>query len=303
MQIDDSRDRILSELEIRADPFAICTLEGICSMGLGRNPRATLHYVLAGRGHLTIQSRPSIELTPGRLILVPACLTHSLRHDGGGDTNLPACEPAGLNIQQHRVGGSGDGAMTLLCSTVSLGLRNTHGLIDLLQSPLSCDISESAVADRAIRSLLAEMARPRVGRRAMVRALLLQCVIEMLRNRIEADDPSALWLCGLTDPALWRALRAMLDNPGAIHSLESLSEAAGMSRSRFAERFQEVYGQAPMSFLRDLRLARAAQLLTEGREPIKRIAGKVGFSSRSAFSRAFTASWGRSPREFRADRG
>jgi len=261
-----------------------------------------LHYVLAGRGHLKIQSRPPFELTPGRMILVPACLTHSLSHDGDGGTKLPACEPVGLNIQQHRTCGSGEGSMTLLCSTVTLGLRGTHGLVDLLQSPLSCDISESVIADRAIRSLLSEMAQPRVGRRAMIRTLLLQCVIEMLRNRVEADDPSVMWLRGLTDPALWPALRAMLDDPGAMHSLENLAEAASMSRSRFAARFQEVYGQAPMSFLRDLRLARAAQLLADGREPIKRIAGRVGFSSRSAFTRAFTTSWGQSPREFRLDR-
>jgi len=79
--------------------------------------------------------------------------------------------------------------------------------------------------------------------------------------------------------------------------------AAGMSRSRFAERFRQVCGRAPMAFLRELRMARAAHLLAGGRIPVKRIAQDVGFESRSAFSRAFAGAWGQSPRAFRRERG
>ncbi len=268
-------------------------------MGLGRNPGATLHYVLGGQGQLSFQSREPLPLSPGRLVLVPACVTHSLCNVGGGQTGLPACKPAGLNLQEHLEKGEGSGNMVVLCSNLSLGLRNTHGLIDLLRAPLSLDVATSATAERAVQALMTEMTHPRVGRRAMIRVLLLQCVTEMLRVRIEAHDPAVMWIAALADPGLWLALRAMLDSPGAAHSLESLAAAAGMSRSRFAERFQKAYGTAPMAFLRQLRLARAAQLLSERREPIKRIAQLVGFDSRSAFTRAFTASRGQSPRAFR----
>jgi len=54
-----------------------------------------------------------------------------------------------------------------------------------------------------------------------------------------------------------------------------------------------------MTFLRQSGLARAAQLLTERRAPVKRIAQMVGFDSRSAFTRAFTLCYGQSPRAFR----
>lgn len=299
MEEHDLHDRILGELDIRADPFAVCALQGTCTMGLGRNPGATLHYVLGGQGQLSFQSRDPLPLSPGQLVLVPACVTHSLCNAGDGQTGLPACKPAGLNLQEHLQKGDGSGNMVVLCSTLSLGLRNTHGLIDLLRAPLSLDVTSSATAERAVQALMTEMTHPRIGRRAMIRVLLLQCVTEMLRVRIEAHDPAVMWLAALADPGLWLALRAMLDSPGAAHSLESLAAAAGMSRSRFAERFQKAYGNAPMSFLRQLRLARAAQLLSERREPVKRIAQLVGFDSRSAFTRAFTASRGQSPRAFR----
>jgi len=101
MEVSNSHDRILAELDIRAEPFAICALQGTCTMGLGRNPGATLHYVLGGRGKISFQARPSLALAPGRLVLVPSCMRHSLCNDGGGQTGLPACEPAGLNLEAH----------------------------------------------------------------------------------------------------------------------------------------------------------------------------------------------------------
>ncbi|WP_104018841.1 AraC family transcriptional regulator [Roseovarius nitratireducens] len=296
-------DRILDALEISAEPFAICALEGACSMGLGRTPRATLHYVLGGRGVLSVQGGAPLDLAPGRLVLVPASRTHSLAHRGGGQVGLPACHPAGLDLEAHVARGEGAGVMVVLCSTISVGLRGTHGLIDLLRAPLDLDVTASPVAAQAMAALVAEMGSIRPGQRAMVRALLLQCLIEMLRVRLEAGDPAVTWLAALADPGLWRGLRAMLDEPGAPHTLDSLAAAAGMSRSRFAARFRAAYGQGAMTLLRDLRLARAAQMLTERQAPVEQVARAVGFQSRSAFTRAFVAMWGETPRAFRGRPG
>lgn len=300
MQDSAAHDRILNALEISAEPFAICALEGVCSLGLGRHPRPTLHYVLGGRGVLSVQGAAPLELAPGRLVLVPASQRHSLNNRGGAQAGLPACRPAGLDLQRHVARGEGTGGMVVLCSTLSLGLRGTHGLIDLLRAPLSLDVETSPVAAQAMAALVAEMEQERPGQRAMVRALLLQCLIEMLRARLMAGDPRVIWLAALADPGLWRGLRAMLDAPGAPHTLESLAQAAGMSRSRFAARFQAAYGQGAMTLLRDLRLARAAQMLVERRAPVDQVARAVGFQSRSAFSRAFVAMWGTTPSAFRA---
>lgn len=296
----NDHDHILSEIDISADPFAICALHGTCSLGLGRGPGATLHYVLGGQGQVLLPGSHPMTLTPGCLVLVPANASHSLLSTGIGQTALPACRPAGMDIEEHIARGEGGGALMVLCARITLSLRGTHGLIDLLRAPLTLELTHHPGARRAIEALLHEMSHPRNGRRAMVRALLLQCMIEMLRNRLDAGDAAVAWLGGLADPRLWHSLGTMLDDPGAPHSLESLAAVAGLSRSRFAARFQAAYGHTPMHFLRTLRLARAAQLLCDGRDPVKRIAQKVGFSSRSAFSRAFTQACGQTPRAYRA---
>ena len=132
----------------------------------------------------------------------------------------------------------------------------------------------------------------------MIRALLLECMIQLLRKRLLARDPALNWMAALIDQGLWNALRLMLDKPGDPHNVDSLAAAAGMSRSSFAERFSDAYGSGPMKLLRDLRMRLAGSLLEQSELPVKRIAELVGFQSRSAFTRTFDSVTGKSPREF-----
>lgn len=295
-----NHETVLSELDIQAEPFAVCTLEGACNLYLGKQTEAVWHYVVAGTGTLQIHSMTDVPLHSGRVVLVPAGSRHSLINDGSADASASIDIPVELELERLVARGEGDGKMIVLCGAVSIGMRNTSGLVDLLRAPLFLDVKTSLIAERAVLSIIDEVTGLRTGGQAMVRILLLQCVFEMLRKRLEAGDPALMWVAGLADPNLWQALRVMLDDPGGTHSLESLADAAGMSRSRFAEQFKDAYGLAPMSFLRELRMARAAQMLLDGNEPVKRIAERLGFQSRSAFTRAFTEFCGRSPRAFRS---
>ncbi|QMU58131.1 MAG: helix-turn-helix domain-containing protein [Boseongicola sp.] len=293
-------NHVLSELDIQAEPFAVCSLEGACDLNLGKRPEAVWHYVLAGTGKLKIHAMADVALRSGRVVLVPAGSRHSLVNDGLSDASARIDVTSDLELERLVAKGEGNGKMIVLCGAVTLGIRNINGLVNLLRSPLFLDVEKSSIAERAVLGIIDEVTGRRTGSQAMVRLMLLQCVFEILRKRLEAGDPALIWLTGLADPNLWQALRAMLDDPGRKHSLERLAEFAGMSRSRFAEQFSNAYGQAPMSFLRELRMARASQMLLDGNEPVKKIAQRLGFQSRSAFTRAFTEFCGQSPRAFRS---
>ena len=54
-----------------------------------------------------------------------------------------------------------------------------------------------------------------------------------------------------------------------------------------------------MDYLKTLRLRRAAELLSGSDLPIKVVTGRVGFESRSYFTRAFRAFSGLHPTEYR----
>ena len=132
--------------------------------------------------------------------------------------------------------------------------------------------------------------------------LMKQCLISLLRSQSESTGECFVpWLAALGDRSLGRALAAMLDAPEDNHTLESLGEIAGMSRATFAERFREAFGRTTIDCLKEIRLRRAAHLLTATDLPVKTIAYQVGFESRSYFSRAFKAFTGMDPAGYRAN--
>jgi AraC-like DNA-binding protein len=81
--------------------------------------------------------------------------------------------------------------------------------------------------------------------------------------------------------------------------LKSLAEQAGMSRSGFALQFASAFGITPMEFVKGVRLRFAAKLLRGTDLPVSVIASKIGYASRTHFSRTFRAAYGQDPQSFR----
>ncbi|MEH6545527.1 MAG: AraC family transcriptional regulator [Sneathiella sp.] len=298
-----SFEHVFNEMEIDADPFALCELHGRCDLGLGRLSFATLHYILAGHGEIIFRGHPPIEINQGTLVLVPALQSHILRSFGDNQQPLPDCHPAELDLAHHLQAADDElpnNKLLAVCSQVNVGLRGISNLIDLVREPIVETVEPLSPMADSLDQLLRELSAPKLGSRAMIEVLLKQCMILLLRNRLEARDKRFDWMSVLTDEKLWIALRLMLDMPGNLHSVESLAEAAGMSRSTFAKRFFTAYGKGPMELLRNLRMHRAASLLADSDLPIKRIAELVGFQSRSAFTRKFENIVGTSPGKYRS---
>lgn len=296
-------EELLNELEVTADPFALCEVIGGGTLGLGRDAGATLHYVLQGRGRFLLSGGQVLEVAPGTLVFLPAGQAHTLEGRGGPALSRPAaCRAAELGLA-HLVqddGADRDAArLVALCARVSLGLRGAPGVVEMLRAPLVVGRDDVNGLGHAVDALLHELRMPAPGGRAMVRALLLQCVLAMLRARAMAGDAATGWMPLLADTRLRRAVMAMLNDPAAPHRLEDLAALAGMSRSAFAQHFAACHGDGPASFLRDLRMSRAAVLLARGDVPVERVATQVGFASRSAFSRAFLQAHGVAPAAFR----
>ena len=301
-----SFEHVFEQLEIETDPFAVCELRGKCDLSMGRDANASLHYILTGEGALMIPGAAEIRVAPGSLVLIPALQSHALRSFGtSGDSSLQ-CDAAELKLKhllKTDQPGSGQGQVTALCSHIKVGLRGAVDVIDLIRDPIVEQIGAHSSMHPTLRLLLHELSHPTLGSRAMIRALLTQCVIEMLRSRLIREDGGLRWMAALRDPSVWQALCAMLDEPGAPHSVESLADKVGMSRSAFAERFASAYGSGPIELLRELRMRRAAKLLRDSELPVKRVAQLVGFNSRTAFSRVFEQSSGLSPSDYRRQAG
>lgn len=162
----------------------------------------------------------------------------------------------------------------------------------LVAVPLNGATSLGAVTDL----LLEEAHSPRCGGRAVIDRLCEVVVIRLLRHAIEAGQAQPGLLAGLAHPNLCVAIVAVHDNPEKSWRLEDLADIAGMSRTHFANSFRDVVGVTPGEYLSGWRLTLARTEVAKG-TPLKVVAGKVGFSSSAALSRAFSRRYGFSPRE------
>lgn len=102
------------------------------------------------------------------------------------------------------------------------------------------------------------------------------------------------------DPRIRRSLDLVaerLDKPLAI---EMLGREVGLSRSRFTTLFREQMAMSPQTYIENIRLDRAAQLLRMTHWSIGQVAERTGFSNAYYFSTRFRRRHGVPPSEFRS---
>lgn len=292
-------DRFLDHLELSVEPFAVCRIGRGFRMDTPGARQITLHYVIRGEGEVVADARQPFG--PRSIIVVPAGVRHHIEPTTSESiTEVDYldihCGPSALGLEAHEVGD--EAPVVMLCGRLVATYGDALGLFDALDAPVVACFDEPAV--RALfDALLGEQSDARPGGRRMVELLMEQALIHLLRRLCEGG--AVAWLTALEEPALARVVDAVLKDPSAGHSLDSLAAVAAMSRTTFSERFKHAFGVTPGGFVKETRLQRAAKLLRTTDEPVKAIALDVGFSSRSHFSRAFKERFGREPARFRSD--
>lgn len=100
-----------------------------------------------------------------------------------------------------------------------------------------------------------------------------------------------------------RAVRLIEARADAALDLAALAREAAMSKFHFLRVFRRVVGVTPYRYVIDLRLARAAQMLAQGRLDATSTAFAAGFGDLSSFAREFKRRYGASPAAFGRDPG
>ena len=80
---------------------------------------------------------------------------------------------------------------------------------------------------------------------------------------------------------------------------ETLADVAGFSVPHFHRVFTAHVGESAISYVRRIRLERAARKLRMGAVDITEVALAAGYDTHAAFSKAFRQQFGLSPSEFR----
>jgi AraC family transcriptional regulator len=170
----------------------------------------------------------------------------------------------------------------------------------LFRSPMQ-PVTEDHRLRQTLESILAELETGAAGWREVIRSLVNQLAVYLLREHINVrrSDEMELSRAGLVDRRLRRAIEFMHDNCGRELSLSEIAAAAYLSEFHFARLFKKITGLTPHAYLAVLRIERARRLLAESDLAIVEVGAMVGYASQSHFTKVFREATGMTPRAFR----
>ncbi|MFA5949434.1 MAG: AraC family transcriptional regulator [Hyphomicrobium sp.] len=266
---------------------------------------ARFHLIVQGRCHVEITGGgPGADLGPGDLMLITGGREHILSDCAGR-------EPAPLEEIVRRSGYDGKGvfaygtaepgaATQMVCGHLNFTRGADHPLLRALPPLIVMRPAERAMhplLDDTLRLVVRRAFTDTLGAAASISRLSEVFFIETVRASIDAHTELSRVIAAMTDAQVGRALSSIHEAPADPWTVESLAQVAGMSRSRFAERFTELVGVAPMAYVAEWRMQKALARLVESDANVKVVAAEVGYQSAAAFTRAFVNRFGVTPTE------
>ena len=268
----DRLEALLAHFSVSARTFqagALCGINPLDSDGVN----GQLHLIRHGNVEVRHGKTLAVRITEPSLLLYPRPLSHRFVTD----------KERGADF---------------VCAHLDFSGGNANPIAASLPPFVCLPLAEMRGCEAVLELLFAEAQAQYCGRQAMLDRLFEVVLIQVLRQLMERGQTRAGMLAGLAHPRLRLALIAMHEQPEQEWSLESLADAAGMSRSVFANTFRDTVGATPGAYLQRWRIGLAQKAMLAGRS-IKLIAQEVGYGSEAALSRAFKAQAGESPREWR----
>lgn len=127
-----------------------------------------------------------------------------------------------------------------------------------------------------------------VGLATGLLAAMMDCLQEMMPGKPRAVDPRITQICTYIHEHLDTEL-----------NMDILAQQLYTSKNSLRLLFHKHIGQAPMDYVRSLRIQRARELLLSTTLTVNEIARMIGYQDQVPFSRAFRTMEGISPTEYR----
>lgn len=290
------------------------TLAGDWGFTKDRLGGAPFHLVLSGRAYVDVEGDKGRWLEAGDIVILPHGSCHRL-----------LAQPEAVSVPWKRIMsemgwqhwkpgmrcktvdlryGAGRPVTRLISGVFAFGDQRRNPLLEALPVILALKAGERTPASAAIASIAplleSELLSGLPGAESIAARLADILFIQVVRHYLSsAEIPPRGWLRGIADRELAAAILIMHSTPEKPWSVATMARELGMSRSRFAARFQETVGQGPLEYLTNWRMYRAAGRLTGGRVPLSVLAAEGGYRSDVAFSKAFKRWAGTSPLEYR----
>ncbi len=252
--------------------------------------------ILEGACRMAIDGHGPIELASGDFVLIPAAYGVAMSSLEPPPPGVETPEPMALGNNEFRIGKPDSPVdLRMMVGHCSFGSPDASLLVSLLPQIVHVrGVERLATLVQLVRDELREQ---RPAREVVLSRLLEVLLIEALRSTAETTASPGL-VRGLSDCRLAAAIRVMHEHPTRAWTVAELAKEAALSRSTFFERFNRAVGVAPMEYLLTWRMALAKDLLRRNEGRVAEVAQRVGYSSASTFSVAFTRHVGRPPSQY-----
>ncbi len=283
--------------------------EKVTPSGKKNPPTDLAHFAMLSRGNcwLSVEGiAETIPLTGGDCFLLAKGTSIVLRDSPRTRPKWTFREIGARANGNVALCGGGGAPTTIVCGSFSFDRASLKPITQLLPSfiLMKADQARMLALHNTMQALASEMAEQAPGSEVVANRLAEVLFIQILRAHIasgpERNTPERQkgWLRAVFDPQMGTALSAIHDSVNTPWTVESLAEAAGMSRSAFAARFKELLGQTPLEYVTEWRMQKAMQLLEQRDKKLIDVARSVGYESDAAFSKAFKRVVGASPGEY-----
>jgi len=279
---------MLTTLRLNANIFLHSSFCQKWVIDIGGIDLATFHLISHGNCWIHFLDRDAVPLRERDLVVLPHNAPHLITDSPEAPSpDTPRNTPADVI--------SGPSA-TLICGTVAFSQNYWNPLVEALPEYVIVPTQDSTntTLGKAIEALINECERSEAGGEVIIDRLADILFIEVLRNCVRQEHSSS-FLAAINDPKIARALAQFHEEPGREWSVQSLADAAYLSRSAFAERFQKLVGTSPMHYVSRWRMQWAHNKLTDTNNAIGDIAGNCGYVSEESFTKAFRKEFGMSP--------
>ena len=263
------------------------------------------HLLVEGEAYIRLKDGEPVALTPGDIVTCPHGDAHWLGHGQNavlidGAQALPGLLAQGLDLV--RTGGGG-APSRFICGFLACEPQLCETFMGDLPPIIKVNIRDDPSGqwlENSLRFSVGEAVAARAGAEAML-AKLSEVVFDETLRRYVRDLPAEQtgWLAGARDPIVGKTLTLMHRRPEHAWTIAELAKDVGVSRSVLADRFGQLLGKPPITYLTRWRLRLGAHALATTNQSVAEIAGTVGYESEAAFNRAFKREFDLPPARYR----
>ncbi len=286
--------------------FSVPSLKRVAHvLSPGTERLVNYHLLTEGQAIVRMEGADDVPLVAGDIVILPHGDAHTVS-DGVPQTWVDSAAAlsnflAG-DLGSMRVGSGGE-KTRFVCGYFGCERHAERlflaGLPPIIKLNVHGDASGEWL-ESSIRHLVSEAQSRRAGQVALLSKMAEALFIETLRRYMEQLPPEQTgWLAGARDPVVGGSLALLHQHPHRPWTVAELADAVGASRSVVNERFSQLLGEPPLTYLARWRMQLAAGLLKTSGKHIVQVAADVGYESEAAFNRAFKREFGLPPGKYR----